>query len=1444
MRPKKLTVSAFGPYAGVTEIDFNRFGTQGLYLITGDTGAGKTTIFDAITFALYGEASGMVRDSQMFRSKYAKPETKTYVELQFTYRGKAYRVTRNPEYLRPKGRGSGMTVQKADAALVYESEPDRAPVAKMKDVTRAVTEILGLDYRQFTQIVMIAQGDFQKLLLADTASRGEIFRRIFNTGIYQQMQDTLKEKVKERKGTYEELRRSISQELDSAVCPPDLAVSSEWNDLKKSGFDGMTIHGIELLESILSQGEARFGMLDRQEAKLEDEFRQAIALEERIRQRTRQKERLQKKKEELQELIPKVQEAITAFEAQKALEPEQKALEAGLIEMRRQRQAIAETEQKEQQLGQLKQEIGQQETALIADQEQLAQQKKQLEETLAQKGAFAGLEAEEVKLTSGQEKLEGMMKELEQSSLGVSRAQRQSSLAEAACRQKQEEQKRLQEQQGQAQKETELLSDCEVKLSEAAFRGEQLTQIREQWKETDSQRRSADGQKRQMEAQLGQLFCQENQLEKELQQCVVLLEPLKEAGREEERCKNAEQVCREEFKRYQQLTADQKETETAYRKKTQELEQLSAQEAEVQEQLQSAERAAKMKASCEIAAAKQRALADQNSRDQERIREWLKSWGILEQKKAERLDSQNEYRKLAGIYQAYAREYEDAYRTFLDEQAGILADGLTEGAPCPVCGSIHHPALARHTGRAVDQSELELRQKRMQEAGAAAQQASAKAGELAHSTAQLEADLAEAACTAGIAIGDSEAAHLLTRVRARMEQLAEEKKQLEQQLEELKQTAETARLQEQQADGQKHRQKQLEEQIRLCRGQAAADENSLERIEKELRQTEEAACRIVDRPETVSAAFLTDFFEQRLREAVGNLQKAKEAVKRQEELAKRHEDLQKQRETLRQKRQKLQGQLDEAVGRLSGLDLQETDCQNRAKEAVKAAGNEPETERKALALQLQKLYQEVQTEIAARSGDVKKKAQLQQQLLQLQAKLEVVQNELSLSQETETANKNRLAAALQRLSGCLEMEKETSNENRKQDDFLINAEWVLENAEKEKERLCLCIEALRNERQAYEAKLAEKKRLEELELQLRTQIEAQERQTNEGSHRLTAAKAAFGEQNSRLEQEKEQLLEYVCRVVGLAKAPEESRVLAPLLEEQIAASGQRLREMENAYQSAQEAAALVGQKQKELEGIICGLSGQLEESGDLFDDHADQEQEAQAHREALGRQKTALAETKSRQYADNETNRAALARAKRRQENMEDVEQTYVWMKSLSDTANGMIPGKQKIELETYVQMAFFDRILRRANLRLMTMSQGQYELKRREDGENKKEKAGLDLNVIDHYNATERSVRTLSGGESFQASLSLALGLSDEIQARAGGIQLDTMFIDEGFGSLDESSLSQALKSLWGLAEGSRMIGIISHVSELKEAIGKKLIVTKEMSADGPGSRVRIELE
>ena len=171
-------------------------------------------------------------------------------------------------------------------------------------------------------------------------------------------------------------------------------------------------------------------------------------------------------------------------------------------------------------------------------------------------------------------------------------------------------------------------------------------------------------------------------------------------------------------------------------------------------------------------------------------------------------------------------------------------------------------------------------------------------------------------------------------------------------------------------------------------------------------------------------------------------------------------------------------------------------------------------------------------------------------------------------------------------------------------------------------------------------------------------------------------------------------------------------------------------------------------------------------------------------------------------------------------------------------TANGNLSGKEKIMLETYVQTTYFDRIIARANTRLLVMSGGQYELKRRKEAENNRSQSGLELDVIDHYNGTQRSVKTLSGGESFKASLSLALGLSDEIQSSAGGIRLDTMFVDEGFGSLDDESLSQAMKALGSLTEGEKLVGIISHVSELKERIDKQILVTKDKTA---GSKATI---
>ena len=220
MRPLKLTLSAFGPYAGRTEVDFETLGTGGLYLITGDTGAGKTTLFDAISFALFGEASGSSREPGMLRFKYADPATPTEVTLRFRYAGKEYTVTRNPEYMRPKGRGEGMTKQAAGATLIC---PDGHPVTRPREVNAAIRDILGLDREQFAQVAMIAQGDFLKLLLAETKERQKIFRSIFHTNLYVELQERLSKQANKVKYQWEDAANSIRQYMEGIACSGESA---------------------------------------------------------------------------------------------------------------------------------------------------------------------------------------------------------------------------------------------------------------------------------------------------------------------------------------------------------------------------------------------------------------------------------------------------------------------------------------------------------------------------------------------------------------------------------------------------------------------------------------------------------------------------------------------------------------------------------------------------------------------------------------------------------------------------------------------------------------------------------------------------------------------------------------------------------------------------------------------------------------------------------------------------------------------------------------------------------------------------------------------------------------------------------------------------------------------------------------------------------------------
>lgn len=218
MRPLRLVVSAFGPYAGRTELNMEQLGRRGLYLITGDTGAGKTTLFDAITYALYGEPSGGNRDASMLRSQYAAPDTPTEVELTFSYSGQIYRVRRNPEYQRPARRGGGMTLQRAEAELYY---PDGRVCTRTREVTAEVTRIIGLDRGQFCRIAMIAQGEFLKLLLATTEERKNIFRQIFQTKPYQLLQERLKAESGALADRCGQMQSSIRQYAAGLVCPPE-----------------------------------------------------------------------------------------------------------------------------------------------------------------------------------------------------------------------------------------------------------------------------------------------------------------------------------------------------------------------------------------------------------------------------------------------------------------------------------------------------------------------------------------------------------------------------------------------------------------------------------------------------------------------------------------------------------------------------------------------------------------------------------------------------------------------------------------------------------------------------------------------------------------------------------------------------------------------------------------------------------------------------------------------------------------------------------------------------------------------------------------------------------------------------------------------------------------------------------------------------------------------
>ena len=346
MKPIRLEICGWGPYKDVETVEFSRLGGQGLFLITGATGAGKTTLFDAITYALYGALSGEVRDKERggVRSDFAKPETPTYVELEMEHRGRVYRIRRNPEYMRPreKGGGGALAREKENAVLYL---PEEQILEGVKEVNARLQDILALDYSQFKQISMIAQGEFARLLTAPPRDKTRIFRQIFDTGIYERFTAQLGAMAREHYQQVMQQRQMLEEQL-RGLFPVLQEMLSKMKRQQETASPEQGIHaeivgGAEHLQELLSAEYPQYdaieesleqlrrmgdkyleqlrGVYERQDGELEQLQRQLQSREEENRQilsyqqACREGEALAKQRENCREKERRLEKAMAAM---------------------------------------------------------------------------------------------------------------------------------------------------------------------------------------------------------------------------------------------------------------------------------------------------------------------------------------------------------------------------------------------------------------------------------------------------------------------------------------------------------------------------------------------------------------------------------------------------------------------------------------------------------------------------------------------------------------------------------------------------------------------------------------------------------------------------------------------------------------------------------------------------------------------------------------------------------------------------------------------------------------------------------------------------------------------------------------------------------------------------------------------------------------------------
>ena len=1332
MRPVTLEMSAFGPYAGKEIINFDRLGTEGLYLITGDTGAGKTTVFDAIRFALYGVASGENREKSMLRSQYALPETKTYVELVFSCNGKNYTITRNPAYERPKKHGEGTTSEPAHVLLKC---PDRAPMTKERDVTDYITRLLGIDKDQFARICMIAQGDFLKLLLADTQDRKKILRNVFHTENYQKLQERLKAETSRARTEYEKLSHSCRSDIESVDPSCSEELGTIWKEevlTEKKKYEEILI----LIEAILEQ--------DRQT--LEDSGKTKSELTEKrdaLIKQIEAAEQIEKKEETLRDLSSKLEEEKAkgqllkdALQKAKDREPE--------AEKYSQQAAIEESH--------------------LPDYDHLASEKQSLSDTT---GRHQKMAKEQTAKTEEKESLNNRLTDQMEELAGLEKVGEQ--LVGAR-----EEAKRIEDRLAQADKLLGRIRDAEEAdrkaLQSRVDENQQQQEISQYQEQTEKLRQELTG----LEGADLKLIAKKQ----EHKDTAARLDELKnfktELQREETLRKKAEEL--------------QKQVQSTGEQIREHNEEISHLKEEIR---------ARQNAEADLVSAQNNLIRLKDRAGL--LKELQKNETSLKEENDKLAQLEEEKKEKAQTASRSSRKAEDLYQLFLAGQAGILADRLRPDEPCPVCGSTHHPAPCKPMENTPTQEQVDNANKqRDQDQNVFTEIFSAYAAQkrTVQNLTNLISDTFKKFLEDNTAENSGDNTEGITSEENTVNN--------------------GAAVSEKYSDGNSE-----DASDKISDDNANAGSSKNENI-----PTSEDLIRI-NRRETADAKSRKKAAEQAVRDRSRfekELQTADQILKKlSEEFTKVSEQAAAGKQSA-ETQKRLCVTTAEALSEklfMSGLFSSDS----LSSEFFTSEPSASELSDPAILNRIIHAVQDVLQEIDEEIRNLTVKAE----------RKSVLEKELPLRED----HKNELARQLSNLHGLAESSAKSAEEKwnfvRSGTSSVLGeaaATALPTEAEDFKSTIRRCVDSKKQEITADQSSCKVKiKALEDMakrkEFLTKDNVSLGER-----INTLTEAIKGLDIEIGKAVQKQESLrqnidnLQKKLRFADRKQAEAEIQNLKTKNKEILEA----VRQAQENLQAAEKAVTELEAQHKALKAEIAGSP--------VYDRKEDEVKLDETEKKLKENEK--LAAVITGRLKVNEDARGRLLDHSRQ---VLEAEQNLREIQELSNTASGGSGLRSKVELETYVQMSLFDRIVRRANKRFGVMSSNQYDLQRSNamsaDG---RSQTGLDLEVIDHFNGTTRSVKSLSGGESFMASLSLAIGLSDEIQSHAGGIRLDTMFVDEGFGSLDQDTLDQAMNAMKDLTEGGeRLVGIISHVNELKSRIGKQIIVTKTRES---GSHTKVVSE